>query len=367
MAESTRGTMVLSLDLELSWGRFDKIPVEVLGAESLAERQQIRRFLALLDHYEIPATWAIVGHLMLDGCARDRKGHAHSETLPHAQYSWYPRDWYSCDPCTNVSLAPGWYGPDILEWIRAARVHHEIGSHSFAHILFGDPECSASAAEADIKAAVEAAACKGITLNSFVFPRNQVGHLETLRRLGISAYRGSDAPAVGKGYGLVLKPVNLLRQVLALPMKPVRPEEILPGLWNIPGNHFFLPRKGIRKILPRGGQALRAKRCIDKAVRTGRLYHMWFHPFDLLTDSDAMFSGLETVFAHTRRLREKGLLDVLTMEDYARRLDREKYGVPPEPGRSTGSSPDRESSHEGTPWCADQRASFSRQSHDCSL
>jgi hypothetical protein len=113
-------------------------------------------------------------------------------------------------------------------------------------------------------------------------------------------------------------------------MEPVRPEEILPGLWNIPGNHFFLPRKGIRKILPRGGQALRAKRCIDKAVRTGQLYHMWFHPFDLLTDSNAMFSGLETVFDHARCLREKGLLDILTMADYARSLERETYGVPPE-------------------------------------
>lgn len=331
MAESTRGTMVLSLDLELSWGRFDKIPVEVLGAESLAERRAIKRFLALLDQYEMPATWAMVGHLMLDGCARDCNGHAHAETMPHAQYSWYPRDWYSCDPCTNVSLAPGWYGPDILEWIRAAKVRHEIGSHSFAHILFGDPECSVSSAEADIKAAMEAAASKGITLNSFVFPRNRVGHLETLKRLGLSAYRG-DAPAVGKVYGLALKPLNLLRQVLALPMEPVRPEETLPGLWNIPESHFFLARKGIRKILPRGSQALRAKRSIDMAVRTGRLYHMWFHPFDLLTDSDAMFSGLETVFAHARRLREKGLLDVLTMGDYARRLDRETYGVPPEPG-----------------------------------
>ncbi len=329
-AQSTRGTMVLSLDLELSWGRFDKTPVEVLSAESLAERQQIKRFLALLDQYEIPATWAMVGHLMLKHCVRDGTGHVHTETMPHARYSWYPREWYSYDPCTNVSLAPGWYGPDIVEWIRAARVHHEIGSHSFAHIVFGDPECSVSTAEADIKAAIEVAACNGITLNSFVFPRNRIGHLETLRRLGILAYRGEDAPVIGKGYGLLLRPVNFLRQVLAIPMEPVQPEEVLPGLWNIPGNHFFLPRKGIRRILPRGGQALRAKRCIDKAVRLGQLYHMWFHPFDLLTDSDAMFSGLETVFSYARGLRKEGLLDILTMEDYARRLTREKYGVPSE-------------------------------------
>ena len=327
MNKRTRGTMVLSLDLELSWGRFYRLPLDVLNAESVKERTQIKRFLALLDHYEIPATWAMVGHLMLDGCARDHNGNAHSDVIPHARYPWFPHDWYSCDPCTSASHAPGWYAPDILEWIRGTRIRHEIGSHSFAHIVYGDPECSPSAAEADLKAAVEAAARKGITLRSFIFPRNQVGHLELLTRSGISAFRGLDTHPVSKGYGLFMKPFNLITQLLGLPMKPVRPEEVLPGLWNIPGNHFFLPRSGIRKVLPRGGQTLRAKRCINKAVKSGGIYHMWFHPFDLNTDTEAMFLGLEDTFAHASQMRERGLLDILTMGEYAERLEKEKTTV----------------------------------------
>lgn len=327
MAKPARGTMVLSLDLELCWGRFDKIPIAVLDAESVQERKHIKQFLALLDRYEIPATWAMVGHLMLDGCSRDRDGHAHSEVMSHAQYSWFAKDWYIYDPCTTVSLAPGWYAPDILEWIRETRVSHEIASHSFAHIIYGDPECSPSVAEADLTAAIETAARKGITFRSFIFPRNKVGHLEILRKLGISAYRGEDTPPTRNVHWIFLKPVNFVKQVLGFPPQPVRPEEVLPGLWNVPSNHIFIPRTGVRRILPRTSQARKAKQGIDQAVRTGELYHMWFHPWDLNRDTNAMFSGLEDVFSYARRMREEGVLDILTMGEYAERLDREKNGL----------------------------------------
>ena len=76
-----RGTMVVSLDLELCWGRFDKVPVPMLEADASEERIQIRRLLALLDRYEIPATWAIVGHLMLAGCSR-HDGAVHMDVTP---------------------------------------------------------------------------------------------------------------------------------------------------------------------------------------------------------------------------------------------------------------------------------------------
>lgn len=324
MAKDTCGTMVLSLDLELAWGRFDKLPVSTLETQSAEERKQIKRLLALLDSYEIPATWAVVGHLMLDSCSRDRDGQAHSDVSPHARYSWFPVDWYCFDPCTNAPSAPGWYAPDIVEWIRRARVRHEVGSHSFGHIYYGDPECTPPVALADLKAALEAATRKGITLRSFVFPRNQVGHLEVLKSSGLRAYRGAEPPLIHFGKGALKKVVHFLDQLFALHPRPVRAEEVLPGLWNIPGNHFFMARDGIRKYIPIASRVLKGKRGIDRAVKTGQLYHLWFHPFNLNFDSDMMLSGLEEIFSYARRMREKGLLDILTMDEYARRLEEQK-------------------------------------------
>lgn len=324
MARNTRGTMVLSLDLELSWGRFDKLSTNVLDTESLEERKHIKRLLALFDRYEIPATWAMVGHLMLDSCIRDQEGQAHVEVSPQPQFSWFAHNWFCFDPCTKASLAPSWYAPDIVDWIRAAKVHHEIGSHSFAHIYYGDPECTSLVARADIKAAVNAAAQKGVALNSFVFPRNQVGHLPLLKSFGFQTYRGA-MPALIPGAGGALRRVaNLLDQLCARPPKPVKAEEALPGFWNIPGNHFFMARDGIRKYIPIASRVLKGKRGIDNAVKTGQLYHLWFHPFNLNTDSDAMFSGLEQIFSYASRMREEGRLNILTMEEYARHLENEK-------------------------------------------
>ena len=265
----------------------------------------------------------MVGHLMLDGCSRDVDGNTHNDITPHARYTWFPGDWYRSDPCMSASSAPAWYAPDVLEWIRKSNVPHEIGSHSFSHILYDHPESSRDMVEADLKAAVETAARKGIMLRSFVFPRNQIGHLEILRMFGISSFRGvADPLPGGKVRSLLMKPYNFLNQFLGLAPRFIQPEEVLPGLWNLPGNHFFMPRRGIRRILPRASQARKAKQGINQAVKTGSLYHMWCHPSDLQTDSDAMFSGLEEAFSYASRMREKGLLDILTMSAYVERLER---------------------------------------------
>jgi peptidoglycan/xylan/chitin deacetylase (PgdA/CDA1 family) len=314
-----RGTMVVSLDLELCWGRFDKVPVPMLEADASEERIQIKRLLALLDRYEIPATWAIVGHLMLAGCSR-HAGAAHTDVMPRPDYSWFPKDWYVHDPCTSAIQSPGWYAPDILEWIRATRVRHEIASHSFAHIYYGDPECSATAARADLTAAVAAASQHDVPLRSFVFPRNQVGHLDVLRAQGIRAYRGADPTRFRRTKGALYKTLSFLDQLLGLPPKAVRAEEVMPGLWNIPGNHFYMARNGLRKMIPMASRVWKGKQGIRQAIRTGGVYHLWFHPFNLNADADAMLSGLEQLFAYARRLREQGVLDIFTMDDYRTHL-----------------------------------------------
>ena len=256
---------------------------------------------------------------MLAGCSR-HAGAAHTDVMPRPDYSWFPKDWYVHDPCTSAIQSPGWYAPDILEWIRATRVRHEIASHSFGHIYYGDPECSASAARADLTAAVEAAAKQDVTLKSFVFPRNQVGHLDVLREQGICAYRGTDPTRFRTSKGVLYKTLSFLDQLLGVAPKSVRAEEVMPGLWNIPGNHFYMARNGLRKMIPMASRVWKGKQGIRQAIQTGGVYHLWFHPFNLNADADAMLSGLEQLFAYARRLREQGVLDIFTMDDYRARL-----------------------------------------------
>jgi peptidoglycan/xylan/chitin deacetylase (PgdA/CDA1 family) len=322
------GTMVVSLDLELAWGRFDHLPFLILEHESRQERKHITPLLNLFDRYDIPVTWAVVGHLMLEKCLRDRHGIAHPDLFPHAYYSWFPLDWYCFDPCTTVDSAPAWYAPDIVELIRHARVRHEIGSHSFGHICYGDPECTPSVALADLNAALETAARQGMVLKSFVFPRNQIGHLDVLKHLGLRSYRGAEPPLIRTGSRVIQRTVQFFDQLFALQPRDVRAEETLPGLWNLPGNHSFIARDGMRRMIPMASRVLKGKRGIAHAVKTGGLYHLWFPPFNLNKDTEAMMSGLAEIFKYAHRMREQGLLEILTMDDYARRLASEKPAVP---------------------------------------
>src|SRR5688572_3897098 len=81
------GHFILSLDVELAWGMFDHGGAARLRKQLLAEREAIRRLLELLGRYEIPATFAIVGHLFLDQCRREN-GTTHPEIL-RPRYPWH--------------------------------------------------------------------------------------------------------------------------------------------------------------------------------------------------------------------------------------------------------------------------------------
>jgi hypothetical protein len=117
--------------------------------------------------------------------------------------------------------------------------------------------------------------------------------------------------------------LNFLDQLMGLPPKAVYAEEGFSGLWNIPGNHFYMARNGIRKMIPIASRVLKGKGGIKQAIQTGGVYHLWFHPFNLNADADAMLSGLDQLFSYADQMRAEGRLEILTMEEYARRLDRE--------------------------------------------
>lgn len=218
-----------------------------------------------------------------------------------------------------------------MEWTSHTLVRHEIGSHSFGHIYYGDPECTPSVAAADLIAALEIAARQGIVLKSFVFPRNQVDHLDVLKHFGLRSYRGAEPPLIRTDNRVIQRVIQFLDQLLALRPRAVRAEETLPGLWSLPANHFFIARDGMRRMIPMASRVLKGKRGITHAVKTGGLYHLWFTPFNLNEGIEAMLSGLAAIFEYAHHLREQGLLEILTMDDYAQRLEREK---PAEPHRA---------------------------------
>lgn len=320
-------TFVLSLDTELIWGSFHRMSPAQFEAGYPNVRGVIRATVALLEEYQIAATWAIVGHLFLERCERDAFGSPHPEVV-HPRQRWRSGDWYNLDPCTDQRRDHLWYGPDILDTIQAAKVPQEIGSHSFAHPHFGDPEMTRDAAASDLDACLNAARQRGVELRSFVFPSNSEGHHDLLLDRGFRAYRGN-GPEELRIRSLpdpLQRSAHLATQVLGTRPLVGKPVEKLPGLWDIPASMLLMTRTGLRKLSSRAARARRVRTGIAAAQRTGAVFHLWTHPWNLADDPAFHMGVLREIIDHVARERDAGHLRVETMGAMANRLSARAHG-----------------------------------------
>jgi peptidoglycan/xylan/chitin deacetylase (PgdA/CDA1 family) len=303
----------ISLDFEMIWGTLDLFGPGRFRRACEAEREVVVRLLDLFVEYEVPATWCILGHLFLDGCTPE-DGRKHPEIVRPA-HRWCRHDWFEHDPCGTEQSAPSFFARSLVERIRGCAVPQEIGSHGFSHVIFGDSGCSRATAESEVAACVEIARALGLEMSSFAFPRNRVGHLDVLRRFGFACYRGPEPiwyeRTDRKG---VRERLAHLWDVLRAATPPVVLPELTPsGVWNIPGSMIYFPMHGFRRLIPVGRRVRRAIRGLDAAAARKKVFHLWFHPTNMVDRMDAMFGGLRAVIEHASALRAADRLEFLPM------------------------------------------------------
>lgn len=308
------GVFTLSLDLELIWGTLDLFGPQAFRRRCEIERELvIDRLLDLFVEFEIQATWCVVGHLFLDQCSSEN-GRKHPEIV-RPRHAWSRGDWFGQDPDATEAEAPVFLGRSLVEKIRACPVPQEIGSHSFSHVVFGDPGCSRATARSEIEACMRHAAHSGVTLRSFSFPRNSVGHVELLPEYGFTCFRspeprwyqGSLLPTVVRRLGHLWDNVTMAEPPVVVPKRTN------DGLYDIPGSMVYLPIHGFRRLIPVSWRVERALKGLDAAVRARRIFHLWAHPTSLADETDAMFGGVRRILQRVSLLRERGCLRVLPM------------------------------------------------------
>jgi hypothetical protein len=286
-----RGSLTVSLDFELAWAwQYSRRMNGDIVARGLHERQQVPKIIHLFDQYGIPATWATVGHLFLERCERGADGRAHAD-MPRLRHFETPLwvfssgDYYQFDPCTDVRRDPAWYAPDLVGLILASRVNHEVACHGFSHAGFGD-YCPPEVAAAELDACARAMAPYGLKPTTMVFPRHDGGNFATLAQKGVHIVRSFPYPSAN----------------ISLPI--MRGD----GMWGV----------HVSTGLDRGeqwtaGQRLnRLKKFVDTAAKERLNAHVWLHP----SLSDEQFhDALEPLVRYAADLRDRGILDILTMKD----------------------------------------------------
>lgn len=319
------GAFVLSLDFELMWGIRPGRACQ--SATVIGARAAIPRLLALFEGRGIACTWATVGLLFFDDRAEMER--ALPQARPRYRNAALSSYGYLGEVGQTEASDPQHFARSLIRRIHATP-RQEIGTHTFGHYYWLDAEPNPAAFEADLAAALAAAAHLGLVLESLVMPRNQVGEgaLRLAARQGIATVRGAapgwfNAPCRSRDDGRLRRAARLLDSYLPLAGSGAVEPRLTCGLVNVPASRFLRPVS--RRLAPleplRAARILRGMRA---AARTGRLYHLWFHPHNFAADLELNLRFLDRILAEATRLDAQYGWPSLTMGEVGRRLRAER-------------------------------------------
>ena len=286
-----QASVTISADFELSWACRGWRSAEQTRLKAARERCNVSYLVPLLEEYDIPVTWATVGHLFLERCERGTDGRAHPQmprpimATRRAMARW-TGDWYAHDPCTDYRLDPLWYCPDLIRLILGSRVPHEIASHSFSHISFLAQNSTPDLVEQEIAQCQAAMSPFGLSPRSLVYPYNDMGHhyAPLLARLGLTCVRHRD-PVIRLSY----------------------PERLACGIYKL-YESMNLRRPKYYSYIDK------VRIFLDEAMERHAAYHIWFHPSDSTELFQHEFCAIVQEIAARQRA---GHLWVATMADVA--------------------------------------------------
>ena len=207
----------------------------------------------------------------------------------------------------NESDDPYSFAATLIDQI-AKTPGQEIATHTFSHFYPLEPGATAEAFAADLDAARSVATRRGITLRSIVFPRNQYSaeHTGLCQAAGITAWRGNPQSwayraTAGEGQTLARRGLRLLDAYSGILGAQTYAEET-GALRNVPASQFFRPRAG--RLAPlHPAHIATILRGMTRAARTGRGYHLWWHPHNFGVNTAENMTALGKIIEHVQRLQ----------------------------------------------------------------
>lgn len=306
----SRGVFVFSLDFELAWGTRGRPAARSIPPYLNGTRRAIQGLLSLLEEHDVSATWAMVGALLATG----RGGRRHP---------WLADERFADIPAGSASSHPWWYAEDVVEWLVAHPAHQELACHTLTHQFVDATPAGRESFREELQRFREL--FDELYLEqpkSFIFPKAKMGHFDVLAEEGFRSFRGPETKWFESLPGELLPAaLRLVDAKLARPPCIGSPALLPEGIWMLPSSQFYSPLMRVGKHVSVEARVRKAMKGLRDAAATQQIFHLWTHPFNLGVDTDELLSGLDTILGEARRLADDGQLEILTMGQFAERLD----------------------------------------------
>ncbi len=329
MAEAMKnGNFVISLDFEIYWGVRDVLELDDYRDNLLGVRTVIPGLIHLFDKYGIHATFATVGLLffndkeeLLVGLPTKKPKYTNPRISPYEGHF----NQVGKDETEDVFH----YAPSLIKMIRQSG--QEIGCQTFSHYYCLESGQTIEDFREDLRAAKRIAEKRGITLKSFVFPRNQYNeaYLNVCHEEGICSFRGNETSWLYKAKDvesetLLRRAIRLLDAYMNLSGHHCHEVTYLEnqGLYNIPASRFLRPYSHRLSFL----ESLRLRRITNSmtyAAKHGLTYHLWWHPHNFGVNIKENLAFLEKILLHYQKLSKKYVFRSVSMQQLADQLKNE--------------------------------------------
>jgi peptidoglycan/xylan/chitin deacetylase (PgdA/CDA1 family) len=294
---------ILSFDCEGKWGVADLLNPDL--HRNLTDDRITAAYdaiVSMLDDFKIPATFAFVGAF----------------AQPEAEFGVLEDGLRTLCEFAPYYLGPalfdmkegskqGWHGDRPLEKVASAATGHEIALHGFTHVPWSNWKRKSIELEMMLWRSMGGPVRHSRT---FVYPRNDVAHIELLAEAGFEAFRGA-RPSSSRLHSLISE--------FNVRTPPDRDPRVPGSIVEIPAGHFVNWDHGLRRIVPRFVSLRRAYHMLSTASRDGGVVHYWLHPENLATAPSTIIL-LKQLLRLVSELRDKGRCEVLTQLNYSRDL-----------------------------------------------
>ncbi len=307
--------LIISLDFELHWGRFDKTVLVDNLDYYLRTRESIPQLLALFYQYDIKATWATVGSLM---AADEEEWRQYwpgikpkYENSKFSAFSWFEKQ--------NKIWTEALFAPDLVKQVLDCP-GQELGSHTFSHYYTCEKGQNGEAFRADLSAAKRIAKDKfGQEPRSLVFPRNQLD--KTSSRIAEEMEFRNIRTNPSDWYWRNTQEENLVKKLFrtgdtlySLGKKtsyPI-PERRGNQLLEIPASRILRPFRKSSFFNQR--RITRIKAEMKAAAKSGEAYHLWWHPHNFGNLPEENLRCLKEILAHYQLLKDQYGMKSVSMD-----------------------------------------------------